>query len=162
MTGVRATSADYIFPLDADDLLAPGGLRRLATVLDRHPEAAAAWGSVQCFGALEYVHRSRPSLDPWQVSYQNHLPIGCLYRRSALLEAGGWQLPGGLFAQRRQHRRRSAAPLLLKLALPAIYALPIDPTRKRLLGGVMTHLAYRNGWETLRARYRAHRVLRAG
>jgi glycosyltransferase involved in cell wall biosynthesis len=217
MAGVRATSADYIFPLDADDLLAPGGLGRLSAVLDRHPAAAAAWGSVQCFGALEYVHRSRPSLDPWQVSYQNHLPIGCLYRRSALLEAGGWQLPGGyedwdlwmtfaergwkgvgvpevtaryrvrsgrrlsrssqrhaeryerlrhrhprLFAQRRQHRRRSTAPLLLKLALPAIHALPINPTRRRLLGGVITHLAYRNGWETLRARYRAHRVLRAG
>ena len=177
---------------------------------------AAAWGSVQCFGALEYVHRSRPCLDPWQLSYQNHLPIGSLYRRSALLEAGGWQLPGGyedwdlwmtfaergwkgigvsevtahyrvrsgrrlsrsaqrhaeryerlrhrhprLFARRRGDRRRSTAPILLKLALPAIHALPMEPTRKRLLGGVMTHIAYRSGWETLIARYRAHRVLRA-
>lgn len=217
MAGVQATGADYIFPLDADDLLAPGGLARLAAVLDRHPEAAAAWGSVQCFGALEYVHRSRPCLDPWQISYQNHLPIGCLYRRSALLEVGGWQLPGGyedwdlwmtfaergwkgigvsevtahyrvrsgrrlsrssrrhaeryerlrrrhprLFARRRGNRRRSPAPLLLKLALPAIHALPIGPTHKRLLGGVATHIAYRSGRETLLARYRAHRVLRAG
>ena len=78
MTGVRATSADYVFPLDADDLVAPGGLRRLRDVLDNHPEAAATWGSLLCFGELEYVHRSRPFLDPWQVSYQNHLPVGSL------------------------------------------------------------------------------------
>jgi glycosyltransferase involved in cell wall biosynthesis len=215
MTGVRATGADYVFPLDADDLVAAGGLRRLSDVLDRHPEAAAAWGSVRSFGELEYIQRSRPSLDPWQVSYQNHLPVGCLYRRSALIEAGGWQLPGGyedwdlwmtlvergwkgigipevtmhyrvqsgrrlsrssrrhaeryarlrgrhpsLFAERSRNWRSSPAPLLLKLALPAIDALPFSPTRKRLLGGAITHIAYRNGWRTLVARYRAHRVLR--
>jgi len=56
----RATEADDVFPLDADDLVAPGGLKRLADVLDRHPEAAAAWGSIQSFGQLEYVHESRP------------------------------------------------------------------------------------------------------
>jgi len=95
MAGVRATGADYVFPLDADDLLAPGGLDRLRAVLDADPDAAATWGSVESFGALDHVHRSRPSLDPWQVSYQNHLPICALYRRSALLEVGGWQLPGG-------------------------------------------------------------------
>jgi hypothetical protein len=95
MAGVRATEADYVFPLDADDLVAPGGLKRLADVLDRHPEAAAAWGSIQSFGQIEYVHESRPTLAPWQVSHQNHLPICSLYRRTALVDAGGWQLPGG-------------------------------------------------------------------
>ena len=215
MTGVRATAADYVYPLDADDVLATGALRRLSDVLDRNPEVAAAWGSVACFGKLDYVHRSRPSLDPWQVSYQNHLPLGSLYRRSVLIEVGGWQLPGGyedwdlwmslaecgwqgigipdviahyrvrngrrlsrsarrhaercaklrarhptLFAQRSTNLRSSPAPLLLKLALPTIDALPFSPTRKRLLGGAMTHIAYRHGLRTMVARYRAHRVLR--
>jgi len=96
MTGVRATDADYVFALDADDLVAPDGLRRLGEVLDRHPEAAAAWGAVQTFGEVEYVgDRSPPSLDPWEITFQNHLPIGSLYRRSALLEVGGWNFPGG-------------------------------------------------------------------
>jgi glycosyltransferase involved in cell wall biosynthesis len=216
MTGVRATGADYVYPLDADDLLAEGALRRLSDVLDRNPEVAAAWGSVACFGELDYVHRSRPSLDSWQVSYQNHLPVGSLYRRSVLIEVGGWQLPGGyedwdlwmslaergwkgigipeviahyrvrngrrlsrsarrhaercaklrarhpsLFAQRSSNWRPSPAPLLLKLAFPAIDALPFSPTRKRLLSGAMTHIAYRNGLRTMVARYRAHRVLRS-
>jgi glycosyltransferase involved in cell wall biosynthesis len=216
MAGVRATEADYVFPLDADDLVAPGGLKRLADVLDRHPEAAAAWGSIQSFGQIEYVHESRPTLDPWQVSHQNHLPICSLYRRTALLDAGGWQLPGGyedwdlwmslaergwtgigipevtahyrtqsgrrlsrssqrhaerieklrarhpsLFAERRRNRRASPAPRLLKLTLPAIDALPMNPARKRLLAGAMTHVAYRNGLGMLVVRYRAYRVLRA-
>jgi GT2 family glycosyltransferase len=95
MTGVRATDADYVFSLDADDLLARGGLRRLRDVLDRHPSAAAAWGSVSTFGAIEYSDPCRPCLDPWQSSYHNHLPVGSLYRRSALVEVGGWQLAGG-------------------------------------------------------------------
>jgi glycosyltransferase involved in cell wall biosynthesis len=216
MAGVRATDADYVLPLDADDILAPDGLERLRRVLDTDPDAAAAWGSIQSFGALEHVHRSRTSLDPWQVSYQNHLPICSLYRRSALLEVGGWQLPGGyedwdlwmslaergwkgvgvpevtahyrvqtgrrlsrssqrhaerverlrarhptLFAERSRNRQLSPAPRLLKIALPAIDALPLNPTRKRLLSGVATHISYRNGLGTIVARYRAHRILRA-
>src|SRR5262245_8309348 len=216
MAGVRATGADYVFPLDADDVLAPGGLERLRHILDEHPDAAAAWGSIESFGAFQHVHRSRPTLDPWQVSYQNHLPICSLYRRNALLEVGGWQLPGGyedwdlwmslaeqgwkgvgvpevtahyrvqsgrrlsrssqrhaerieklrarhpaLFAERGRNRRSSPAPRLLKAALPAIDALPLNPTRKRLLSGVATHVAYRNGLGTILARYRAHRILRA-
>jgi glycosyltransferase involved in cell wall biosynthesis len=93
--GVRASSADYVLPLDADDALAPGALRRLRDVLDAHPEAVAAWGSVVHFGALAYAQRSRAWLDPWQVTYQNHLPLSALYRREAVLEAGGWQFQGG-------------------------------------------------------------------
>ena len=216
MAGVRATESDYVFPLDADDLIAPRGLERLAAVLDCNPDVAAAWGSIQSFGQLEHVHRSRPTLDPWQVSYQNHLPICSLYRREAVLEVGGWQLPGGyedwdlwmslaergwrgigipdvtahyraqsgrrlsrssgrhaermtrlrarhpsLFAARGRNRRSSPAPRLLKIALPRIDALPLSPTRKRLLGGAVTHVSYGNGLGTLVARYRAHRLLRA-
>jgi glycosyltransferase involved in cell wall biosynthesis len=214
MTGVRATDADYVFPLDADDLLAAGGLRRLNAVLDRHPDAAAAWGSVRTFGEIEYLDLCRPSLDPWQVSYHNHLPVGSLYRRSALIEVGGWQLAGGyedwdlwmslaergwkgigipevtahyrvkggrrlsrssrrhaeryarlrarhpvLFAERSHHWRSSPAPLLIKLSLPAIDALPLSPKRKRLFGGAITHIAYGNSWRMLVARYRANRVV---
>jgi glycosyltransferase involved in cell wall biosynthesis len=216
MTGVRATDADYVFALDADDRLAAGALRRLSGALDQHPEAAAAWGSVWSFGAVEHDGgRSRSSLDPWEVTYQNHLPLSCLYRRSALLETGGWRLPGGyedwdlwmsfaergwkgvgipgvtayyrmeggrrlsrssrrhaeryarlqarhpsLFAARRRNRRSSPAPLLVRLTLPAIDALPLTPTRKRLLGSAISHVAYGSGFGMLVARYRAHRVLR--
>lgn len=95
-----ATLAEAVASAQGQDvpgetIVVDDGLRRLRDVLDSRPEAAAAWGSIQSFGDLDHLHRSRPMLDPWQVSYQNHLPICSLYRRTALLEAGGWQLPGG-------------------------------------------------------------------
>lgn len=217
MAGVRATEADYVFALDADDLIADGGLRRLRDVLDVHPEAAAAWGSVRSFGEVEYGgDRCPPALDPWEITYQNHIPIGSLYRRSALLATGGWNFSGGyedwdlwmtlaergwkgigvpevtayyriqrgrrlsrssrrhaeryaklrarhqaLFGARLRNWQASRSPLLLKLTLPAIDALPFSSSRKRLIGGAVAHLAYRNGFGVLVARYRVHRVLRA-
>jgi glycosyltransferase involved in cell wall biosynthesis len=95
MTGLRATRAEYALPLDADDRLMPGALRLLRSELERNPRAVAAWGSARHFGSVEFVQRSLPSLDPWQLTYQNHLPLSALYRREAVLRAGGWQLDGG-------------------------------------------------------------------
>ena len=95
MTGLRATGAEYVMPLDADDRLLPGALRLLRRELDRNPAAVAAWGSARHFGGLDFVQKSLPSLDPWHITYQNHLPLSALYRREAVLDAGGWQLPGG-------------------------------------------------------------------
>ncbi len=96
MTGVESTSAPYVFPLDADDLLVPGALYGLATALDRDPDAAVAWGDLETFGLTSFRMPSAPVLDPWFVTYANLIPVGSLYRREPLLAAGGW--PGGLAA----------------------------------------------------------------
>ena len=216
MAGLRATGAEYALPLDADDRLPPGALRLLRDELVANPAAVAAWGSARHFGALDFVQNSLPALDPWHLSYQNHLLLSALYRRQAVLAAGGWQLDGGyedwdlwmslaeaghegigvpaitceyrvapgrrlsrsssrhaercarlrerhprLYAERRRHRRASPAPIALKLALPVIEALPLSPTRKRLLAGAACYLAHGSGWPTIAARLRAHRVRRA-
>jgi glycosyltransferase involved in cell wall biosynthesis len=95
MAGLRATRAEYALPLDADDRLMPGALRLLRAELERNPRAVAAWGSARHFGSLDFVQRSLPTLDPWQLTYQNHLPLSALYRRDAVLRAGGWELEGG-------------------------------------------------------------------
>jgi glycosyltransferase involved in cell wall biosynthesis len=95
MTGVRATRAEYVLPLDADDRVPPGALRLLREQLEASPGSVAAWGSERHFGSLDFVQRSTPSIDPWQLSYRNHLPLSALYRRDAILAAGGWQLEGG-------------------------------------------------------------------
>jgi glycosyltransferase involved in cell wall biosynthesis len=42
--GLRAASGDYVLKLDADDMLAPGGLARAAAVLDERPEVGLAYG----------------------------------------------------------------------------------------------------------------------
>lgn len=90
MTGVDATNADYILALDADDLLVPGALEKLATALDRDPTLASVWGDYRLFGEKSYLQRTSPVLDPWQITYQNDLPATMMVRRSALLAAGGW------------------------------------------------------------------------
>jgi glycosyltransferase involved in cell wall biosynthesis len=94
MTGVRATSAPYIFPLDADDLVAPGALTVMADALDANPHMVAAWGDVEIFGiGLGRYRIGTPAgLDPWLTSYVNDYPLASLLRRDALLSVGGWQL----------------------------------------------------------------------
>jgi len=95
MTGLEATTAPYVMPLDADDLLGAGALARLADRLDAEPDAAAAWGDVEVFDGVELRLRMPASLDPWLVTYLNEIPGTSLLRRSAVVEAGGWRLRGG-------------------------------------------------------------------
>ncbi len=95
MTGVQAAHADYVFCLDADDRLLAGTLSALGAALDDDPELALVWGDYRLFGDRTWRQMTAPSLDPWQIGYQNDIPASVLIRRSALLGAGGWQLRGG-------------------------------------------------------------------
>jgi glycosyltransferase involved in cell wall biosynthesis len=210
MSGVLATDSDYVFCLDADDRLLPGALGALAAALDADPELALAWGDYLLFGQRSWRQQTAPSLDPWQISYQNDIPASVLVRRSALMSGGGWELRGGyedwdmlmglaerghrglrvpiavyeyrqhgvrmlgesatrhgeiyallrrrhpaLFANRRRSWQRSDAPWALKLALPAIFLLPVAPNKRRLLAGAACHLARGRGVGLLLARVRS-------
>jgi glycosyltransferase involved in cell wall biosynthesis len=141
MAGVRATTAQYVFPLDADDLLVAGALGALADALDRDPEAKLAWGDVEIFGDFEGSVAGARSFDPWHLTYVSEIPVASLLRRDALLQAGGWQLRGyedwdlwmafaergwgGVYVGRavirhRQHGRRLAGSMLDSFG--AVYA----------------------------------------
>jgi glycosyltransferase involved in cell wall biosynthesis len=87
---LRATTAPYVFPLDADDLVIGEGLADLVAALDRSPDAALAWGDIQFFGDSRRLQRCAASLDPWLVTHLNPLPYASLLRRDALLAIGGW------------------------------------------------------------------------
>lgn len=95
MAGARATTAPYVFALDADDVLLPGALRDLADALDTHPEAVAAWGDTRFFGDVDLRVRTAPRIDPWRLTFANELPAAALFRRDALVETGGWSLKDG-------------------------------------------------------------------
>ena len=94
-TGLAATSAPYVFPLDSDDLLVPGALERLADRLDADPDAAASWGEIPDFGTRETRGSIPPRLDPYRVAFRNDFPVCSLFRRTALEEVGAWQDVGG-------------------------------------------------------------------
>jgi glycosyltransferase involved in cell wall biosynthesis len=94
--GLAATSARYVLPFSSDDLLAPGATTALADALDANPGAAGAWGDMHSFGAARaYIPTSR-TLCPWHVTYTNAQPGIALFRRTLLVEAGGWQLRRGI------------------------------------------------------------------
>jgi glycosyltransferase involved in cell wall biosynthesis len=95
MTGVRHTTARYVQPLDSDDRLAPGHLKRLADVLDAQPQADLAWGDYACFGAFNCRVPGARSLDPWRITYINEIVVTAMVRRSALTAVGGWDMGSG-------------------------------------------------------------------
>ncbi len=95
MSGVEATTAPYVMPLDADDALGPGALTALADALDADPRAAMAWGDLEIWGELDFPVRIGRRLDPWLIAHLNTLPVASLVRREALLAVGGWQLRSG-------------------------------------------------------------------
>jgi glycosyltransferase involved in cell wall biosynthesis len=95
MTGVRHTSARYVQPLDSDDRLAPGALKRLADVLDAQPQADLAWGDYSCFGAFTCRVPGARSLDPWRITYINEVVVASMIRRSALTAVSGWDMGSG-------------------------------------------------------------------
>ena len=94
-TGVEASSAPYLFPLDTDDLAIAGMLGKLADQLDEDPGAAVAAGDYEEFGAYQVMRAVPERLDPFRVAYTNEYAVGALYRRSVVEPLGAWRDPGG-------------------------------------------------------------------
>jgi glycosyltransferase involved in cell wall biosynthesis len=88
-TGTAATATPLLFFLDSDDHLEPGALARLAAALEQDPGAAFAFGAVRFFGSAQGVRETRP-WSPWHVLYNNFWSASSLFRRDALLAAGGF------------------------------------------------------------------------
>jgi glycosyltransferase involved in cell wall biosynthesis len=90
MTGLAATSAPYVFPLDSDDLAVPGALAAMADRLDADPGAAVCFGDYDEFGDSR-IRRAVPDrIDPYRLAYTNEYPVSSLFRRSWLERVGGW------------------------------------------------------------------------
>jgi glycosyltransferase involved in cell wall biosynthesis len=96
MAGLSATTAPYVMPFSSDDLLVPGATARLAEALDSNPDAAAAWGDFETFGAASAYVPSAPFLCPWYATYVDSWPGIAMFRRDLLLQAGGWRLGTGM------------------------------------------------------------------
>ena len=90
-TGVRATSAPYVFTLDSDDVAVPGVLAHLADLLDRNEEAAVAYGDYAEFGEIELVRAVPQWIDPYRLAYTNEYPPTAMFRRGVLEAIGGWE-----------------------------------------------------------------------
>lgn len=90
-TGLGATAARFVFPLDSDDVLEPGALTRLADLLDAEPAAMVAYGDYREFGDVDVVRAVPERIDPYRVAYTNEYPPAAMFRRSFLEQVGGWE-----------------------------------------------------------------------
>jgi glycosyltransferase involved in cell wall biosynthesis len=90
MTGLAATSAPFVAPLDADDLAEPGAFTAMADVLEATPEAAVCVGDYLEFGTGSVLRAVPQRLDPFRVAYTNEYPITGVFRRAVLEAVGGW------------------------------------------------------------------------
>jgi len=95
-TGLAATTAPFVFPLDSDDLLLAGALKRLADRLEADPAAAASFGDIQEFGTRSRRMTNPVALDAFRVAYRNDYPVCSLFRRDTLEAVGAWQDVGGM------------------------------------------------------------------
>ena len=86
--GIAAARAAYIVCLDADDMLALDYLQRCAAALDSHPDAAVAYGALQCFGD-DHTLTDPPEWDPRTELDCNFLTVASMFRRRAWEQVGG-------------------------------------------------------------------------
>jgi glycosyltransferase involved in cell wall biosynthesis len=93
---LREARGDLVAWLDADDYWEPHHVATIAALLDRYPEAGAAFGAVRLVGAAEGVARPRIPPGPpvdffwdsfWRTPGPQNAAIG---RRDAMLAIGGY------------------------------------------------------------------------
>jgi|CXWL01.1.fsa_nt_gi hypothetical protein len=98
-TGFAAARAPYVLALDADNVLYPTGLARLAEHLDKAPDdVVAAYGLLERFderGALGLTSHL-----PWDVDLLVHgayIDAMALFRRESWSELGGYAADDGIY-----------------------------------------------------------------
>jgi hypothetical protein len=94
--GIQVATGDWIFPLDADDLLAPDFFARAVEILREHPETNLVFANVDFFGArTEGWIPEEYSIE--RIAAQDTFPYASLFPRRLWELAGGYDpgLPWG-------------------------------------------------------------------
>lgn len=88
-TAIMNATGDYILPLDADDILLPNCVERMAQVA-AETDAAVIAPSIRCFGVAnqDVILMQNPSLDDFKEG--NRLVYCSAIKRGVLLECGGY------------------------------------------------------------------------
>jgi Glycosyl transferase family 2 len=89
--GVEMAQGEFVFILDADNMVYPNALGTLTSALDDNEDAAFAYGIIEQLGMngpstlMSYLE-----WDPARLRYGNFIDAMAMMRRSALLEVGGY------------------------------------------------------------------------
>ena len=89
-TGIAAARSEFCFMLDADNLLYPKCIEKHLAALDARPDAAAAFSLIEVFEGDRELFGAGVFAEEGLIN-GNHIDNMALYRRSALLELGGFE-----------------------------------------------------------------------
>jgi glycosyltransferase involved in cell wall biosynthesis len=105
--GIRNATGDYVMFLDSDDVLTRDALQTAVEIMDRHPEAAMAYGPSEWWYSWNSAAHETDSvhaipfggdriIEPPHVlitslQQEGYSPAGALFRRSALSSIGGFE-----------------------------------------------------------------------
>jgi GT2 family glycosyltransferase len=91
--GIARGSAPYVGWLNSDDTLLSGGLKRLIDVLERQPDAPAAYGKV-----WNYVEATKAKQPMWVEPFsERRLTVRCIVSQpGTLVRRSAWEAVGGL------------------------------------------------------------------
>jgi len=89
-TGIMNAKYPYVCFLDADDMLADGGLDKILKAINQHPDADIISGSFKTFGSSNeaIVLMSNPRLEDFRTG--NRIGSSSTVKKSVLLEVGGF------------------------------------------------------------------------
>ena len=88
-TGFREARAEFVFQLDADDLIEPTTLEKMAWHLESRPDVAFTTGYTVGFGSKEYLWK-RGFHNGKQFLSENLVTATCLVRKSVHQAIGGY------------------------------------------------------------------------
>ena len=90
-TGLSRARGAYVIQLDADDVLLPGALEKIAGVVESDPTIDAAYGAPLVLRDREVQKESfLPSWSPRDLLLYDNLQAPRVYRRESLIRVGGW------------------------------------------------------------------------
>jgi glycosyltransferase involved in cell wall biosynthesis len=86
---IRATKADYIVPIDADDLLEENTLSHAMDFLESHPSTPILYGNLRYFGERNEIHVQEPFSIQKQLLW-NQLAVCAFIRKDVFNQLDGY------------------------------------------------------------------------
>jgi glycogen synthase len=90
--GIAAAAGHYIVPLDSDDLLPTSFLRPAVDAMRRNPELGYVAGYLRYFGLLDHIHVPAGYIPHVSLAVNTHVRATALFKRSALVAVGGYDV----------------------------------------------------------------------
>ena len=88
--GIQSATGIYVLPLDADDKIGPGFVRKAVAVMNGDDSVGIVYGQTELFGAKSGLWQL-PAYSMPEILFENMLVATALFRKSDWLRVGGYR-----------------------------------------------------------------------